>query len=119
MMVKFLLDENVPLSVLRLLRRKGYTADRPRDLGLSRATNSQLAEHAIREDSVIITLDEDFLRLRAELLREAKVVFVKLHPRDTEVVVKVVDDNMQGILSELTKRNVVVLTKEGVQPQNI
>lgn len=113
-MVRFLLDENVPGIVSRLLRDRGYEVHRPRELGLEKAKNSELAEYALREDRVIVTLDEDFLKLRRDLLENTKVVFLKIHPRRPELVEKLIAENLETILRELSKRKMVMVTEEGV-----
>lgn len=64
MQLRFLFDENVPSSVLRLLKKKGFNAVKVTDLRPAGLRNSEVAELAVKEDMFIITLDSDFLRLR-------------------------------------------------------
>jgi len=103
-MVKFLLDENVPLSVLRLLRSKGYEAWRPRELGLEQAKNSTLARYALNHDMIIITLDEGFLKLSKEKLKNVKVVYVRLHPRSPDIVRQLIQENISEILQKIKEK---------------
>ena len=114
-MVKFLLDENVPLSVLRLLRAKGHEAFRPRELGLERAKNSALAQYALDHDMIIITLDEDFLKLSSEKLKDVKVVYVKIHPRKPDVIRQLIEENISEILQKIKEKQTITLTQQDIE----
>ena len=114
-MVKFLLDENVPLSVLRLLRAKGYETWRPRELGLERAKNSTLARYALDHDMIIITLDEDFLKLSSEKFKDVKVVYVRLHPRRPDIVRRLIEENISEIMQKIKEKQIITLTQQGIE----
>jgi len=48
----FLLDESVPTSVLKVLKRRGLEAIRLIDIGLVRLKNSEIAELSVRENKL-------------------------------------------------------------------
>lgn len=115
MRLRFLLDENVPRSVLRVLKRKGFDAVEVTDLKPAGLRNSEVAELAVKESRFIVTLDSDFLRLRREMLEKLKVIFINVHPRDPSRIAELVDAHISDCIELLKRRNAVILTEEGVQ----
>ena len=67
MNASFLLDESAPTSILKILKKRAFEVVRLVNIGLLGLKNSEVAELAIRENKVVITLDSDFLRLRKNL----------------------------------------------------
>ncbi|PUA31119.1 MAG: hypothetical protein B9J98_07730 [Candidatus Terraquivivens tikiterensis] len=114
-MVKFLLDENVPLSVLRLLRVKGYEAWRPRELGLERAKNNTLAKYALDHGMIIITLDEDFFKLSSEKFKDVKIVYIRLHPRRPDIIRQLMEENINEMLQKIKEKQTIILTQHGIE----
>jgi len=110
----FLLDDSAPTSVLKVLKKRGFEATRLIDIGLIRLKNSEVAELSIRENKIIVTLDSDFLRLRKSLLREVKVIFINVHPRDPLMIAHLVDEHINECVKTLKRKNVITLTKEGI-----
>ncbi len=55
--MRFLVDENVPLSLVQMLKNKGFDVIRCS----SSASNYVILEQAFRENRIIITLDSDFI----------------------------------------------------------
>ncbi len=112
-MVRFLLDENVPLRVRDTLTAKGFQVKLAVDsLGIG-AANHEIAEQAIRTDDIILTFDEDFLRLRPEIKQLAKVLYIKIHPRDPREAQRLLDKWIGECVAMLKKGNVLKLTKKG------
>lgn len=111
--MSFVLDENVPASVLRALKGKDFEVVRLIDMGLARLKNSEVAELAIRESKIVITLDSDFLRLRRNLLSKVKVIFIDVHPRDPALIARLIDKFVNECIETLKRKNIVILTEEG------
>ena len=63
-MVRFLIDENIPKSVVTWLKDQGYDAIRAQDVGLGGSADSELANWSLENETMILTLDEDFDQLR-------------------------------------------------------
>ena len=62
--MRFLLDANVPRSVLELLLHHGYQADHVIDLGMSSAVDVDIARHARKLEATLISRDLDFADIR-------------------------------------------------------
>lgn len=59
--MRFLLDENFPLGLLRALRAEGLMADHVISLGWRGASDTRIREHLRDPQIVFFTQDDDFL----------------------------------------------------------
>jgi len=65
-LMRFLIDAQLPTALARWIdAQDGHNALHVRDIGLSRATDEQIWEVALRDHNVIISKDEDFVMLRS------------------------------------------------------
>jgi predicted nuclease of predicted toxin-antitoxin system len=62
--VRFVLDNDVPVSVRAMLRRHGHEAWSAHDAGLSDAADDDLTVYAVKQRSVLISLDSQFMHRR-------------------------------------------------------
>jgi predicted nuclease of predicted toxin-antitoxin system len=56
----FLLDQGLPRSTVERLRSLGIESVHVGEIGLSRARDSEIVEHARQRGEVVVTLDADF-----------------------------------------------------------
>jgi len=80
MAIRFLVDENLPVSLVELLKRMGFEAHRVSDIGLKGAKDEEIADFALRNNYVIITLDKDFGYIY-HLLYRGQLTVVLLRPK--------------------------------------
>jgi len=59
-MLKFLIDEDMPRSIAKVLNGKGYEALDVRDCGLRGKSDGDVFEFARKEEAVILTADVGF-----------------------------------------------------------
>ena len=59
--MRFLLDENFPLGLVRALRADGLTADHVIALGWRGASDTRIREHLRHAEIIFFTQDDDFL----------------------------------------------------------
>lgn len=64
--MRFLVDENLPPRLARLLTASGHDAVHVRDLEAARAPDSAVMSRAASEDRVIVSADTDFGALLAQ-----------------------------------------------------
>ena len=62
-MIRVLLDQGLPRSAVRHLQDHGIDACHVAGIGLSRASDAEITEHARNLGRLIVTLDADFHRL--------------------------------------------------------
>ncbi len=77
-MLRFLLDENIPYSLYRFLKKQKYDVLRAQDIQRS-LPDIKLLEIAKSESRILVTLDKDFARLYL-LEPEATIVLIDIHP---------------------------------------
>jgi hypothetical protein len=59
--MKFLVDENVPQTIIKNLRNEGHDVLDVKKSQYHRAADTQLTSIAQRENRIIVTYDQDFL----------------------------------------------------------
>jgi predicted nuclease of predicted toxin-antitoxin system len=76
MELRLYLDESVPSRVAEVLRKHGIDATSAKDEGLlSHDDNAQLA-HAASDSRVLVTHDQDFLRISADNANHHGIIFI-------------------------------------------
>jgi hypothetical protein len=73
--VKFYLDEHIPKGVLEGLRRRGVDVLTVQEAGRSGDSDEKQLSFAAREGRVLVTFDDDFLKLDATGVSHAGIVF--------------------------------------------
>ena len=74
-MLTFLADEHVAAAVVKGLRRRGVSAITLNDVGLLGAEDIEILDRAAAESWVILTQDQDFLRLHARGISHSGIVY--------------------------------------------
>ena len=77
------------------------------------AANHEIANQAIQAEDIILTFDEDFLRLRPEVKHHAKVLYIKMHPRDPVKAERLLNKWVDKCIEMLVKGNAIKLTNRG------
>jgi predicted nuclease of predicted toxin-antitoxin system len=62
--MRFLIDANLPRSIITALQRFGHEAEFARDIGLGAAPDEHIAAHALKNNAAILTRDLDFADIR-------------------------------------------------------
>ncbi|NWG01300.1 MAG: DUF5615 family PIN-like protein [Syntrophaceae bacterium] len=73
--MKFYLDEHIPKGVVEGLRRRGVDVLTAQEAGRSGDSDEKQLAFAAREGRVLITFDDDFLRLDAAGVPHKGIVF--------------------------------------------
>ena len=107
---RFLLDENLPKSLLRAMRAAGYPAARVIDEGLRGKPDSAIFRRA-RSRFVIITRDKDYLKVEQFPAPHLGIIVVNLSNNTpvAEVVSKVM--NAVSVLEEQDLANMVYVVE--------
>ena len=74
--MKFILDENVPIILIKSLRNEGHDAVR---VTLS-SPDPEIALRAKNEERILITQDKDFVSGAVVVPPSVTVVFLQIHP---------------------------------------
>jgi hypothetical protein len=77
--VKFYLDEHVSHAILKALRRNGFDVVTAHDASLSGQPDVLHLEFAARKNRVLISQDDDFLRLHSSGMQHAGILYFPQH----------------------------------------
>ena len=76
--MKFLVDNQLPAALARSLASRGVDCQHVLDVDLADASDTDIWEHASRDDSVVISKDEDFLYLANAHSAKARLIWIRL-----------------------------------------
>lgn len=114
--MRFLVDQNVSVTVAEVLREAGHDATHTRERGLARATDVALLQVATAEGAIIVTFDSDFARLLALSGGDApSIVHVRVGPEHLPQVSGLVVAAIEETSARLTEGAVVVVEPERVR----
>jgi predicted nuclease of predicted toxin-antitoxin system len=113
--LKFLLDENVPLSIKKIINDLGHKAITLRDDNKLGMMNGEVAKLSIIKNVTIITLDSDFLSIRKDLQKKSKIIYIKLHPRDPKIIAKIIHKYLEEAVARLKYPGKVILSKNDIK----
>ncbi len=107
----FLLDENVPSSVIQLLKKKGFEAKTVLEVFGPGSSNGRIVDEASRSGETIITLDSDFLKLHPN--PEAKILLIDVHPAIPSTIGQALESHLAQCILLLKSTRKVRLTQTG------
>ncbi|MBX9680578.1 MAG: DUF5615 family PIN-like protein [Gemmataceae bacterium] len=84
--LKFYADEHVDVAIARGLRRRGVDIVTVNELGLSGVEDEAHVERALADGRVIVTLDQDYLRIHSAGQFHGGVLFVRHDRRIGDVI---------------------------------
>jgi uncharacterized protein with PIN domain len=73
--IKFYTDEHIPKAVIQGLRRRGIDILSVPESGMLEASDEEILDRALIENRIIITQDDDFLRLHSEGKKHSGIVY--------------------------------------------
>ena len=76
MEIRYHLDESVSVAVADGLQRRGIEVSTSKSAGLVGASDLEQLDYAFREGRVLITHDDDFLRIHAAGQKHAGIAYV-------------------------------------------
>ena len=108
---RFLLDENVPSSIIQLLKKKRFEARSVIQAFGPGSSNGRIAGEAARSGEIIITLDSDVTKLHPN--PGTRILIIDVHPAIPSTIGQVLDSHLDHSLQLLRKAQTVKLTKAG------
>jgi len=108
--MKFLLDENVPADIKRMLFRISHEPVTLKDLGKLQLKNGEVAKLSIEEGAILITFDSDFLELKKSLKKLVKVIYIRMHPRDPKKASELLEERfLDECIDKMDKPSIITL----------
>jgi predicted nuclease of predicted toxin-antitoxin system len=84
--VKFLVDNQLPTALARLITSQGHECEHVLDIGLACSSDREIWEYARKGDRIVITMDDDFLYLANRSESEGRLIWVRLGNCRTSVL---------------------------------
>ena len=100
--MKFIIDQQLPPTLLRWLVARGHAAEHVRNVGLRDADDRDIWLWAEREGAAIITKDEDFAILRGKTHDGPIIVWLRIGNATTAVLLAWLDDAWADVEAALS-----------------
>ncbi len=114
--MKIFANENLFEPIIDYLRSLGNDVLSIRDCGLSGISDDEVYEKACMENRVIVTMDKDFTRIfRFPPEKCGGIVVAKLYKKPVNETLAIFKKYYQSIKDEDIKKNLVIITPEGVR----
>ena len=114
--MNFKVDENLPSEFAAILQTAGFNADTVSDEGLSGAHDSLLAQHALRSDRVLITLDVDFANIRSyPPASHAGIVVLRPDSQDKESLLAILRSLLPVLRSSSLQHKLWIVERDRVR----
>ena len=108
---KLYLDQMLPLDAAHELRRKGHNVLRASEVGQARADDDQILQKAIKENRILVTLDEHFGDwVILPLKKHPGVIRLKVNPTTANNIIKLLIPFLNSYSSEQLKDNLIILS---------
>ena len=78
MMIRFIVDAQLPPALAEYLSRRGLPARHVNRIGLGVASDTEIWAYAVQHQAVLITKDEDFVQLAQRTTAGTAVVWLRL-----------------------------------------
>lgn len=115
-MIRFLLDEGLPLRAAGDLRARGLVCSHVVESGLAGQVDSFVPDMARREGRVVVTLDSDFSALLAESMDVTpSVIHLRLQGMDRLRTVSLLSSLPLEVWKALEQGAVVSVTESGMR----
>jgi len=110
--LKFLLDENVPISIKNVIQDLGFDVFTLHDFNMLGIQNGDVAKLALKEKAIIITLDSDFLQLNKNLQKKSRIIYIRIHPRDPKKIRELLKNSLKKYISKLSTPCKLIITED-------
>jgi len=109
-----LVDENVPITVMEWLKKRGLNVIRVSEVGLAGEKDQNIAQYAVKNKIIILTLDTDFAYIYHNIFRRSlTVIVVRVKPPTPVNIVKALDKTLKKVkLNELQEKLVIITKKK-------
>ena len=107
--MRFLVDAQLPPALARFLVEHGHEAQHVADVGLSRAPDHAIWNHAKSVNAVLVTKDQDFVTMRALSAEPAPaVIWVRIGNATKRVSIERFSAALPALVEALERGETVV-----------
>jgi predicted nuclease of predicted toxin-antitoxin system len=106
--VKFLIDNQLPVTLASFFREKGFECKHVIELGLDTATDHAIWDLAVKENWIIVSKDEDFLHIAKTRPKLAQLIWVRIGNCRSATVLSVFDKLLSTIETALLAKEDII-----------
>ena len=119
-MTGILLDQGLPRTAGKILEEKGWDVVHTGDIGLSRASDTEIVEYARSQNRVIVTLDSDFHAIIA-VANESRPSVVRIRQEGLKgpALAALIEKIWPSIAEYLKSGAMVSVTEKSIRIKNI
>lgn len=119
-MTRLLLDQGLPRSAVKLLSSAGWDVVHVGEIGLSRAEDQKILDHARKDDRICVTLDADFHAILAiEEATSPSVVRIRKEGLTAKAIYDLLVSLWPRIEKSLTHGALVTVTEQSVRVRRL
>lgn len=97
-MARFIVDEQLPPVLCRLLRKHGHEASDVYELGLAGAPDRQIRREAKRRDAILITKDDDFVTYLVGTREGLQLLCIRLGNASNQALIRKLEPLLDDIV---------------------
>jgi len=110
---RILVDENVPISVMEWLKKRGLNVIRVSEIGLGGAKDENIAKYAVKNNLIILTLDTDFAYIYHNVFRGLiTVIVVRVKPPTPISIIEALNITLKKIKLDELQKKLAIITKK-------
>ena len=94
--MKFLIDAQLPPVLARVMKREGYEVAHVFELEMVSADDIDIKEYALKNDSVIISKDEDFATYAMDPESKVNVIWVRTGNCKNNTLISAIIRNLEA-----------------------
>lgn len=99
--MRFIVDAQLPPALARFIEARGHEAKHVLELGIETESDQRIWQVALEGDAVIITKDEDFIRLRSVRASGPAIVWVRLGNTTRDALLRVFAEKFSDVVGAL------------------
>ena len=112
----FLIDENLPVSLRDAIRLAGFTAFRLDEVGLKGVKDSAVAEYALNNKLILVTLDKDFGYIHYKLYEgRLTVILLRVKPPTPYELVKAMNKLIRELDLSKHMGKLIIVTRKRIR----
>ena len=110
---RFLVDENLPQSLTEFLKGSGFVVKRVSEVNLKGAKDETIADYALRNKYIMITLDKDFGYIYHHIYKgRLTVIIIRVKPPTPTKIISAINQMLRKIdLNRYRGRLIIVAEK--------
>ncbi|MAF99213.1 MAG: hypothetical protein CMH61_01235 [Nanoarchaeota archaeon] len=112
----FKLDENIPIPLTRLIKRKDHTVSSVFSENISGINDKELLKICKKSNFILITLDKDFVNVQAyPPSNYPGIIVLKLKSQGTLSVIDAFENFMNEVPLERAKNSLIIIEEKNIR----